>query len=156
MLAYLKSAGAFMVKMGPTVAVRSWSAATLKDAIAAGTASRLRDVAPDETYDDGLQLIEQLRASGWTQQPDTGAGFGDVQPRYVFQIALADRSVDDVFAGFNQLWRRNVRKAEKLGVTVERADRDGLAEFHPIYVETAARDGFVPADCPTSNACGTP
>ena len=148
MLAYLKSAGAFMVKMGPTVAVRSWSAATLKDAIAAGTASRLRDVAPDETYDDGLQLIEQLRASGWTQQPDTGAGFGDVQPRYVFQIPLADRSVDDVFAGFNQLWRRNVRKAEKLGVTVERADRDGLELFHPIYVETAARDGFVPRGLP--------
>ena len=148
MLAYLKSAGAFMVKMGPTVPVRSWSATTLKDAIAEGNASRLRDVAPDETYDTGLQLIEQLHAAGWTQQPDTGAGFGDVQPRYVFQIPLAGRSVDDVFAGFNQLWRRNVRKAEKLGVTVERADRDGLAEFHPIYVETAARDGFVPRGLP--------
>ena len=95
-----------------------------------------------------LQLIEQLRAAGWTQQPDTGAGFGDVQPRYVFQIPLAERSVDDVFAGFNQLWRRNVRKAEKLGVTVERADREGLAEFQPIYVETAARDGFVPRGLP--------
>ena len=144
MLAYLKSIGAFMVKMGPTVPVRSWSAATLKAAIAEGTAGRLRDVAPDETFADGLTLIDQLRGSGWTQQADTGAGFGDVQPRYVFQIPLAGRTADDVFAGFNQLWRRNVRKAEKLGVTVERSDRAGLAQFHPIYVETAHRDGFVP------------
>lgn len=144
MLDYLKSVGAFMVKMGPTVPVRSWSAATLKAAIADGTAKRLRDVPADETFAGGLTLIDQLRNSGWTQQADTGAGFGDVQPRYVFQIPLADRTPDDVFAGFNQLWRRNVRKAEKLGVTVERSDRAGLAKFHPIYVETAARDGFVP------------
>lgn len=144
MLDYLKSVGAFMVKMGPTVPVRSWTAATLKAAIADGDAKRLRDVSPDETFDGGLTLIDQLRDSGWTQQADTGAGFGDVQPRYVFQIPLAGRTPDDVFAGFNQLWRRNVRKAEKLGVTVERSDRAGLAKFHPIYVETAARDGFVP------------
>ena len=148
MLRYLKSTGAFMVKLGPTVAVRSWTATTLKDAIADGSAKRLRDVAPDATFNGGTQLIEQLTASGWTQQADTGAGFGDVQPRYVFQIPLADRTEDDVFAGFNQLWRRNVRKAEKLGVTVERAGRDGLELFHPIYVETAARDGFVPRGLP--------
>ncbi len=148
MLAYLKSVGAFMVKMGPTVAVRRWTASTLKDAIAAGSANRLRDVPPDETYEPGLELIDQLGSAGWTQQPDTGAGFGDVQPRYVFQIPLAGRTTDDVFAGFNQLWRRNVRKAEKLGVVVERSGRDGLEQFHPIYVETAARDGFVPRGLP--------
>lgn len=148
MLAYLKSVGAFMVKMGPTVPVRSWSAATLKAAIADGSANRLRDVPPDDTYEPGLKLIQQLSSSGWTQQADTGAGFGDVQPRYVFQIPLAGRTPDDVFAGFNQLWRRNVRKAEKLGVVVERSDRAGLEQFHPIYVETAARDGFVPRGLP--------
>jgi len=139
MLAHLKEQGAFLVKMGPTVGVRSWNANTLKDAIAAGTAKRLRDVTPDETYPGGQRL---------TQKADTGAGFGDVQPRYVFQLPLAGRTEDDVFAGFNQLWRRNVRKAAKLGVTVERSDRDGLELFHPVYVETAARDGFVPRGLP--------
>ena len=64
-----------------------------------------------------------------------------------FQIALADRSVDDVFAGFNRCGGV-FAKPEKLSVTVERADRDGLAEFHLIYVETAARDGFVPCGLP--------
>ena len=104
----------------------------------------MRDVTPDETYPDGQRLIDEMRAHGWTQKADTGAGFGDVQPRYVFQVPLAGRTEDDVFAGFNQLWRRNVRKAAKLGVTVERSDRDGLELFHPVYVETAVRDGFVP------------
>ncbi len=144
MLDHLKTDGAFMVKLGPPVPVRRWSAATLKAAIADGGANRLRDVSPDETFDAGVVLADQLRDSGWMQQSDTGAGFGDVQPRYVFQIPLAGRTAEDIFSGFNQLWRRNVRKAEKLGVTVERSDRAGLAVFHPIYVETAARDGFVP------------
>lgn len=148
MLAHLKASGAFLVKMGPTVPVRSWNASTLKNAIAAASAKRLRDVEPDERMPDGQRLIDELRANGWRQKADTGAGFGDVQPRYVFQVPLAGRSEDDVFAGFNQLWRRNIRKAAKLGVEVERSDRTGLAEFHSIYVETAARDGFVPRGLP--------
>ena len=40
------------------------------------------------------------------------------------------------------------------GVTGRTSRPRRPGEFHPIYVETAARDGFVPADCPTSNACG--
>ncbi|MEI8082769.1 MAG: peptidoglycan bridge formation glycyltransferase FemA/FemB family protein, partial [Actinomycetes bacterium] len=144
MLAMLKASGAFQVKLGPTVPVRTWHANTLKDAIAAASAKRLRGVPPDETFERGERLASALADAGWTQRPDTGAGFGDVQPRYVFQIPLAGRTEDDVFAGFNQLWRRNVRKADKLGVTVEQAGKDGLKQFHPIYVETAARDGFVP------------
>jgi len=142
MLAYFKDNGAFMVKMGPTVGVRSWTAATLKDAIATGEAKRLRDVSPDQSYAGGLEVIEQLRTSGWTQKTDTGAGFGDVQPRYVFQVPLEGRTREQVFAGFNQLWRRNVRKAEKLDVLVEEVGRERLKDFHPIYVQTAARDGF--------------
>jgi len=49
-----------------------------------------------------------------------------------------------VFAGFNQLWRRNVRKAEKTGVIVKQGTYDDLTAFHEIYVITAERDGFNP------------
>ena len=144
MLAHLKNEGAFLAKIGPTVAVRQWSSKTLKAAIADGTAKRLNEVPADSVAPAGLTLAKQLRAAGWTQHDDAATGFGDVQPRYVFQIPLANRTEDEVFASFNQLWRRNVRKAEKSGVVVERSDRAGLAKFHPIYVETAIRDGFVP------------
>lgn len=163
MLDLLKGQGAFMVKMGPTIPVRSWDTKTLKEAIAAASKNqgdaeaqdsehtvspihslRLRDVAADHEFKVGQSVIAQLKAFGFTQQPDTGAGFGDVQPRYVFQVPLEGRTQDEIFAGFNQLWRRNIRKADKLEVEIINGQREDLAEFHPLYVETAERDGFVP------------
>ena len=38
------------------------------------------------------------RELGWSQKPDTGAGFGDEQPRYVFQVPLAGRTEADLLA----------------------------------------------------------
>ncbi len=144
MLEHLRDLGAFAVKMGPPVIVRRWTAPRLKDAISAGIALRLRDVEPDETFPAGLAVADRLRSLGWRQKPDTGAGFGDVQPRYVFQVPLAGRSEADLLAGFNQLWRRNIKKADKAGVTVELGGYDDLPAFHAVYVETAHRDGFTP------------
>ncbi len=141
---HLKSIGAFAVKMGPLVTVRSWDADTLKAAIADGTAKRLRDVPSDTTDDAGLAVADRLSALGWSQKADTGAGFGDVQPRYVFQVPLAGRTEADLLTGFNQLWRRNIKKAEKSGVVVEHGGFDDLPAFHEVYVETAARDRFTP------------
>lgn len=142
--AHLKGVGAFAVKMGPMVPVRRWRAETLKAAIAEGTARRLRDVPADETSETGLAVADRLRELGWSQKPDTGAGFGDVQPRYVFQVPLAGRTEADLLSGFNQLWRRNIKKADKAGVEVVRGGFDDLPSFHEVYVETAARDRFTP------------
>lgn len=150
LLAHCRSQGAFQVKMGPPVALRRWQADTIKTAMAErqtdpATAPRhLSEVLADWHSGPGARVVERLTAGGWTQQRSSGAGFGDVQPRYVFQVPLAGRTLDDVFAGFNQLWRRNIRKAEKAGVTVSVGGRDDLAAFHPVYVETAHRDHFTP------------
>lgn len=150
LLDHCRSNGAFQVKMGPPVAARRWDTETVKKALAdrkdgvAGAVDRLGDVAADWNSASAATLVSRLSAQGWTQQPSTGAGFGDVQPRFVFQVPLADRSLDDVFAGFNQLWRRNIRKAEKAGVVVRPGTRDDLPAFHEVYVETAARDHFTP------------
>jgi lipid II:glycine glycyltransferase (peptidoglycan interpeptide bridge formation enzyme) len=111
---HLKGLGAFAVKCGPMVPVRRWDSESIKDAIADGTARRLRDLTPDYDNPTGLDVATQLKGLGWTQRPDTGAGFGDVQPRYVFQVPLAGRSEAD------------------------------LPAFHEVYVETATRDGFTP------------
>ncbi len=144
MTKYLKSHKAFAVKIGPQVEVRRWSAATLKEAIALGQAKRLGEVAADAESAAGRELGAALRTAGWKQAPDTGSGFGDVQPRYVFQLGLAGRTEEDVLAGFNQLWRRNIKKAAKSGVEVSLGGRDDLADFHRVYTVTAARDGFTP------------
>ena len=49
-----------------------------------------------------------------------------------------------VLAGMNQLWRRNIKKADKSGVAVSVGGREDLKAFHDLYVHTAERDGFTP------------
>jgi len=150
LLEHCKAVGAFQVKMGPPVASRRWDAETVKKALAEAEAggwnapASLDRVAADWHSGSAAQVVDGLRAGGWQQEKSAGAGFGDVQPRYVYCIPLEDRSLDDVFAGFNQQWRRNIRKAEKSSVQVRLGAREDLADFHRVYVETAERDHFTP------------
>ncbi|MGB8020698.1 MAG: peptidoglycan bridge formation glycyltransferase FemA/FemB family protein [Candidatus Nanopelagicales bacterium] len=148
LLAHLKGNGAFAAKMGPPIWLRRWSAETLKTAIAAGGAGSLRSLPADETDGRAIAVNDVLEALGWTQKPATGAGFGDVQPRYVFQIPLAGRSEEDLLKGFNQLWRRNIKKAAKAGVEIRQGGAEDLHTFHEVYVETAQRDRFRPRGLP--------
>ncbi|MGN6332912.1 MAG: lipid II:glycine glycyltransferase FemX [Motilibacteraceae bacterium] len=148
MVEHLRGRGAFGVKMGPPVVTRSWEAATVKDAIAAGEAKRLADIPSDSSSDSpGPDAAEQLAKGmadlGW-RPPDEGAGFSAGQPRYVFQLPLAGRTPEDVLAGFNQLWRRNIKKADKGGVVVREGAFEDLPAFHALYVHTAERDQFIP------------
>ena len=144
LLDHLRRRGAFSVKIGPQLVTRRWHAQTVKAALAQGTAGRLGDLVPDSTDSDAAAVADRLAAAGWRRQPAAGGGFGDVQPRYVFQVPLAGRSEEDLLRGFNQLWRRNVRKADKDGVVVAVASIDELPAFHALYLETARRDGFTP------------
>ena len=56
----------------------------------------------------------------------------------------APRSEDDVLAGMNQQWRRNIKKALKSGVEVETGTAAELKAFHELYTHTAERDHFTP------------
>lgn len=144
LLAELRHRGAFSVKMGPQLAMRRWQAATIKQAIADGATTNLAEIEPDESSNTALAVAESLRALGWSQDPIASTGFGDIQPRYVFQVPLAERTPADLLRGFNQLWRRNIKRAQKAGVVVRQGLRDDLAIFHALYLETANRDGFIP------------
>jgi lipid II:glycine glycyltransferase (peptidoglycan interpeptide bridge formation enzyme) len=144
MLAHLRARGVFTVKMGPQIVVRRWQAETVKAAIGAGGGGRLRDLPADSADPSAAELAAQLGSSGWEQTADAGTGFGDFQPRYVLQVPLAGRSQAELLGGFNQLWRRNIKKAEKAGVLVEQGGYDDLPAFHELYLETARRDQFTP------------
>jgi len=84
---------------------------------------------------------------------DASAYFPDIDPeRRCFMgalfvrhpgIAIGGRSEDELLSGFNQLWRRNIKKSAKLGVVVELGGVDDLPAFHALYLETAERDGFI-------------
>ena len=95
----------------------------------------------------GARVVQQLEALGWQQQVAEG-GFAAGQPQYTFVIPLtvdgARRAEDDVLAGMNQLWRRNIRKADKAGVVVTQGHAEDLKAFHDLYVHTAERDHFTP------------
>jgi len=147
MVAHLRRDGAFGVRMGPPVVTRRWSYDALKQAIATGGATRLSDVPPTTTEQLGTDLEHALTSRGW-RPPGEHGGFTAGQPRHVFQLPLGGRSEQDVLRGFNQLWRRNIKKAEKEGVEVSRGTVDDLPAFHALYVETARRDGFTPRPLP--------
>jgi len=145
---YLKAQRAFAIRMGPPVVARHWYAGTLKAALADSALRRLDDVPADVSDADALALADRLTGAGWRPLSAAG-GFAAGQPQYNFWVPLADNtgapiSEDDLLAGMNQLWRRNIRKAEKLGVEVALGTKADLADFHRVYVETAYRDHFTP------------
>jgi lipid II:glycine glycyltransferase (peptidoglycan interpeptide bridge formation enzyme) len=145
MLAHLKSQGAFTVKMGPPVVVRRWSADAVKAAIADPDARRLRDAEPTSCEPRAYEIADRLRRAGWQQtEPGGEDGFAAGQPRYVFQVPFAGRSLDEIHRGLNQQWRRNIKKAEKAGVKVVQGGYDELPAFYELYAETAERDRFIP------------
>jgi lipid II:glycine glycyltransferase (peptidoglycan interpeptide bridge formation enzyme) len=147
MTAYLRQRGAFGVRMGPPVPTRRWSAAQVKEGIADAEVRRLADLAPLETDPRGARVVSHLEQHGWRSQQAEG-GFAAGQPQYVFQVPLAGRAEDDVLRGMNQLWRRNIKKADKAGVTVSSAAGadvgNELKSFHDLYLHTAERDHFTP------------
>jgi lipid II:glycine glycyltransferase (peptidoglycan interpeptide bridge formation enzyme) len=152
LLAHLKKRKAFTAKIGPQLVARRWTSENIKKAIAghSGTGGvRLKDIEPDFESPAALRVLDDLRAAGWTRKESEGAGFGDFQPRYVFQLPLvgddgSPRTLDDIQKGFNQLWRRNIKKAEKNGVEVTLGTYDDLPAFHELYKVTAVRDRFTP------------
>ncbi|MCY7395217.1 MAG: aminoacyltransferase [Nocardioides sp.] len=151
MVAHVKAEGAFGVRMGPPVACRRWSAAQVKEGIADPGVRRLGDIAPLDRNPVGARAVSQLSDLGWRQQVSEG-GFAAGQPQFVFQVPLAGPegplSEDDVLRGMNQLWRRNIKKADKAGVEVTSAAGtaalDDLKAFYDLYVHTAERDHFTP------------
>lgn len=140
---HLKRGKAFALRIGPPVATRSWRALTIKDGISDPRIARYDDAIPDAVSPVGEQAAALLRRLGFRHLSVDG-GFSAGQPEYVFRIPLEGRTEADVLAGMNQLWRRNIKKTAKNGVTVRVGGADDMAAFHRVYVETAERDQFTP------------
>ncbi|MFF2860508.1 lipid II:glycine glycyltransferase FemX [Streptomyces rubiginosohelvolus] len=141
LLDHLRRAGAFAVRIGPSPAYRRWDADRLKPL--AGPGRRLGDVLASEVDPLGSAVADRLRLRGWRRCGGDGTGQGgDAQPRHVFQVPLAGRTPDDLWAGLNQEWRRNVRRARKEGVEVVVGSAADLPEFSRLLTLTERRDGF--------------
>jgi vancomycin resistance protein VanK len=146
--AHLRDRGAFGIRIGPPVILRRWSAAQVKDGIADDSVRSLTALAPTERSAEGARVVSELRELGWREQRAAG-GFAAGQPQYNFWLPLRDdageqRTEEDVLAGMNQQWRRNIKKSAKAGVEVTRGTVDDLPAFHALYAHTAERDRFTP------------
>ncbi|MFF5972174.1 lipid II:glycine glycyltransferase FemX [Streptomyces sp. NPDC012769] len=140
LLAHLRGAGVFAVRIGPGPAYRRWSAATLK--AHTGPGRRLSDVLASEVDPLGSAVAERLRARGWRKCGGDSDDGADAQPRHVYQVPLTGRTTDELWSGLNQEWRRNIRKARKSGVEVVVGSAADLPEFHRLLGVTERRDGF--------------
>jgi vancomycin resistance protein VanK len=148
MAAHLRARRAFGIRIGPPVVTRRWSATQVKEGIADEAVRTLTELPPTERSQVGAKVVSQLRELGWRSQAAVG-GFAAGQPQYNFWVPLRHpdgtaRTEDEVLAGMNQLWRRNIKKATKAGVVVTEGGRDDLAAFHTLYAHTAERDHFTP------------
>ncbi|MET8687167.1 peptidoglycan bridge formation glycyltransferase FemA/FemB family protein [Streptomyces sp. NPDC004732] len=138
---YLKSRGAFAIRLGPSVCTNTWSAAQVKEGIADPGIERLTDLPSQWDNPVGVHVTGRLRGGGWLpQSPQDGFGVG--HPQFKYEVPLAGRTEDDLLRGMNQLWRRNIKKAAKEGVEVTVGE--DLKAFHDLYVHTAGRDRFTP------------
>jgi lipid II:glycine glycyltransferase (peptidoglycan interpeptide bridge formation enzyme) len=142
MVAHLKRQGAFAVKIGPRVEIRHWEAATVKQAIAEKTPS-LRQTPPTGSTPTASASPRDCAAwAGARRKPARGS------PQASRSTSSSSRSraatTIRILKGFNQLWRRNVKKADKAGVKVTQGSYDDPRGFHDVYRETAERDGFHP------------
>ncbi len=144
MAAYLKSQGAFGVRIGPPLVQRRWLGETIKAAIADPKVDSLSEVKADETLAATTRVHNQLRTLGWRAPKAEGDGFSAGQPKFNFWLRIGDKTEEEILRGMNQLWRRNIKKAAKQGVEVTQGGADDLPAFHRAYVETAERDRFTP------------
>lgn len=142
MVEHLRREDPFMVRIGPPVVVRHWTAEALRKSITAGNAARLRDVPATVEDPRTLDLAASLRAAGWRSDRSED-GLGRIQPRHRVQVPLAGRTLDQVFAGCGKTgWQRNIRKAERSGVEVSLGSDEDPKRFR-LYV--ARHDGEVAA-----------
>jgi lipid II:glycine glycyltransferase (peptidoglycan interpeptide bridge formation enzyme) len=140
---HVKHSDAFGVRIGTPVVARTWRAETIKAAIADPRIDWLSEAMPDVINHQSTRLRNAMRSLGW-RPPGDDEGFAAGQPRFVFQLPIAGKSPEELLAGMNQLWRRNIKKAAKEGVMVRQGTIDDLEQFHLLYLETAERDHFSP------------
>ena len=136
---YLKAKNCFLLKIGPKAMLHRYSNESLKAGLVDEGIKQISELKPIETKHE--QLKQQLFDLGFTQE--NSSSFGDVQPRFTFELDIT-RSETDILDEFNQQWRRNIKKAANAGVTTRVGSIADLPKFHELYLETAKRDGFAP------------
>ena len=96
----------------------------------------------DPALPDKSTFSDLFTRNGFIRSPEARASFGGTQPRCVMKLDISP-PLEEVMANFHTKWRYNIRLGARKGLIVKSdCTRDDLKIFHPIYQETAERDGF--------------
>lgn len=150
LITYLKSSGAFLIRMGLPSVLRRWEAKEVRRALAAGENTSIEELDPlDADPASSTQTSRwqhQLRALGF-KAPAPSTDFEAGQPQFQARIPLTDEAgatlpLDDVLARMDQSSRRQTKKSTRSELTVSVGDDSDLPAWHALYAETADRDDF--------------
>ncbi|PRA04484.1 FemAB family protein [Arthrobacter sp. MYb229] len=143
---YLKNRGAFQLRLGPGLAMRTWGAAAVRKAFGKEELASLADLETVSVSEEAHKLNEALGDLGFTKQ-DVGMDFAAGQPEYVARVALQDAEgnqldTEQVMASYSSSTRNETRKSLKSELKVEIGDTQDMARFHALYNHTAERQEF--------------
>lgn len=157
---YLKSRGAFLVRVGLPGVVTRWDGSEVRKALAAGTHRSVTDLTPLHTEPAAEDVRSRLLTLGW-QAPSESEEFEAGQPQFQARIPLQpelDIASDGTSAEPNKngespaleaalnrmdsTSRRQTRKSTRSELTVSVGTVEDLPAWQALYEETAARDGF--------------
>ena len=128
---YSRQEKIFLLRIGPAIPFRDWDNSVIKSALASDDATSLLETQPSVEYHEGRSLMNELKEKGW-RAVISESGFSEGQPNFVFQLELKGISEAKLLEGCNQLWRRNIKKADKEGVEVSEGIRQDLVLFHQV------------------------
>jgi lipid II:glycine glycyltransferase (peptidoglycan interpeptide bridge formation enzyme) len=85
-----------------------------------------------------LEFQNLLKDQGFIVKNDK-VGFEYTQPRFVMRIDIANKKNEEVFMSFSKKARKNIRSAEKKGVTIRLGNKNDLKEFLKVLRDTEIR-----------------
>ena len=100
---------------------------------------------PDEP-DMNSEFRSLMKELKFREQTDDG--FGNIQPQFVFRLALDDRDEEGIYGAFTQKTRYNIRLARRKGVTIQEYSGSEfipetvLDRFAALMETTGQRDRF--------------
>lgn len=96
---------------------------------------------PEVKYDEKLEAL--YKSKGYFVNGRNVSDKKLIQPRYNMILNMKDRSIDEIFAGYSEKTRYNIRVAKKKGVTVRYSrDEEDLKKFYELSLVTAKRDNI--------------